>query len=179
MDPRITSFISEAEKNIEARQYAVALEALAAAETIDPNNKSVQMIRDLVKSLQADQARRSPIRRPLTVTVDAKAPAIMNTLPEPLSDVQKRIRSLTGNADYYLSRGAIDNAFESLMRAYLLDPVAPEVLACEERVLPAYRRFHGKSAEETREEWKIDLTTGKPRIASSLFDRLRNGKFLK
>ncbi|MBI5472474.1 MAG: hypothetical protein HY961_09035 [Ignavibacteriae bacterium] len=54
MDERITHFISEAEKNIESRQYGAALEALAAAETIDPENKSVEMIKNLVKSLQVD-----------------------------------------------------------------------------------------------------------------------------
>ena len=177
MDSRITELISDAEKHIESKQYPVALEQLAAAEQIEPDNKSIHMIRELVKSLQAEKIKPSALKRLLSVTVDPKSPrGIKHSAPT--TDAQMRIRSLTSSAEYFLSRGAVDNAFESLMRAYLLDPVAPEVLACEQRVLPAWQKLHGRSVTEAKHEWKLNVAARQQtRTQSSLFERLKHGKF--
>ncbi len=177
MDSRITHLISAAEKSIEARQYAVALEQLAAAEEFEPKNKSIQMIRDLVRSLQSEQPEQFQSGRSLSVTIDPNSPTGMKqNTDEP--DVQKRIRNLTSSAQYFLIRGAVDTAFESLMRAYLLDPLAPEVLACEKRVLPAWQTLHRTPAEPQRER-KPDPIQRTPKPQSSLFERFKSGTLFR
>jgi hypothetical protein len=179
MDSRITELISSAEEHIESKQYAVALEQLSVAEQIEPNNKSIQMIRSLVQSLQLDQKKMSPMKRFFSATVDPKSPTGFSGEPAngQGSGLQKRIRSLTSSAEYFLSRGNVDNAFESLMRAYLLDPLAPEVLACEKRVLPAWHTMHG-TVVGTKQEWKLPAPSVKAKASSSLFERLKGGTFL-
>jgi len=52
--------------------------------------------------------------------------------------VRLRIKELTETAQILLNRGLSESAFETLMRAYLLDPLNPDVLLCEKRVLPAW-----------------------------------------
>ncbi len=179
MDNRITQLISAVEKNIESRQYSLALEQLTAAEEFEPNNKSIKMIRDLVRSLQSDHTAQSQSSRFLSVTIDPKSPTgVKQTTSEPVTDVRTRIRSLTSSAQYFLTRGAVDNAFESLMRAYLLDPVAPEVLACEKSVLPAWQNLHGVSPAGGR-EWNPDLIPHRSNASSSLFERLKSGKLFR
>ena len=178
IDNRITQLISAAEKSIESQQYSLALEQLAAAEEFEPNNKSIKMIRDLVRSLQADHSNQSQSSRCLSVTVDPKSPTgIKQKTGEPVADVRTRIRSLTTSAQYFLTRGAVDNAFESLMRAYLLDPVAPEVLACEKSVLPAWQSLH--DTVTAQREWKPDLIPHSSNPPSSLFERLKLGKLFR
>ncbi len=55
----------------------------------------------------------------------------------PPEDLQARIRHLTSAATRLFERGSYDTAFDSLMKAYLLDPASPHVLACERTLLPA------------------------------------------
>lgn len=178
MDQRITQLISAAEKNIELQQYSLALEQLTAAEEFEPENKSIKMTRDLVRSLQADRPSPSRPSRFLSVTIDPKSPTGIK-LAEPVADVRTRVRSLTTSSQYFLTRGAVDNAFESLMRAYLLDPVAPEVLACEKSVLPAWQNLHGTSPAGAQREWKPDLIPHPSAAPSSLFERLKSGKLFR
>lgn len=52
MDRRVTELISAAERNIEERQFDAAIKQLEAAEQIEPDNKSVELIRSLIDSLQ-------------------------------------------------------------------------------------------------------------------------------
>jgi hypothetical protein len=179
MDSRITQLISEVEKHIESRHYSVALEQLAAAEKIEPNNESIHMIRELVKSLQTEKPKPSAFKPFLFVTVDPKSPTgIRRDHPTPQSGLQKRIRGLTMSAEHFLVRGDVENAFELLMRAYLLDPVAPEVVACEKHVLPAWQKLRGQSVTGVRHEGKLKIAAQQqPNVQSSLFNRLKSGTF--
>lgn len=52
MDRRVTELISAAERNIEERKFDAAIKKLEAAEQIDPENKSVELIRTLINSLR-------------------------------------------------------------------------------------------------------------------------------
>lgn len=178
MNDRVTQLIAAAEKHIESKHYSVALQQLAAAEQIEPDNKSIQMIKELVKSLQAEKAKPTMLNWLLSVTVDPKSPTgIKHDQASPHDDVHKRVRSLTSNAEYFLSRGAVDNAFESLMRAYLLDPLAPEVIACEQRVLPEWQKVHGYSVKEAKHEWSLNVgPSQRAKTPSALFERLKRGK---
>jgi hypothetical protein len=79
-------------------------------------------------------------KKPLSVTIgnDFGKPA---TAGAPLTpqDAEARIVRLTSNAQNYLKRGQSALAFDTLMEAYLLDPVHPLVISCEQAVLPAWR----------------------------------------
>jgi len=61
-------------------------------------------------------------------------------------DVQSQVTRLTGAAEQYLKRGQSALAFDSLMEAYLLDPLNPLVVSCEKNVLPAWESFRNKQS---------------------------------
>jgi hypothetical protein len=81
-------------------------------------------------------------KNPLSVTIgnDFGKPA---TTGAPLTpqNAEARIVRLTSNAQNYLKRGQSALAFDTLMEAYLLDPVHPLVISCEKAVLPAWETF--------------------------------------
>ena len=52
-------------------------------------------------------------------------------------EIERRIKRLTSVATNLFKRGSYAPAFESLMKAYLLDPSSPHVVACEKTLLPA------------------------------------------
>lgn len=180
MDTRVTRLITEAEQFIESRMYGDALDLLADAELIEPDNKSIHLIRELVRSLQPENEKPSALKRLFTFTTQAREPEEPpGSREEQERTIQKRVRNLIVTAEHSLSRGAVDNAFESLMRAYLLDPLSPEVLECERRVLPVWQKLHGTSTPKPHAEWRI--RSGAPNTRQSrgtLFERLRAGKLL-
>lgn len=51
-------------------------------------------------------------------------------------EIDARVRRLTVVATNLFKRGSYQPAFDSLMKAYLLDPASPHVLACEKTLLP-------------------------------------------
>lgn len=63
MDSRIAELIAEAEEHIAAQQYDEALKHLAIAEQLDPKNKSIQMTKGLLKSMQAERSKPSLFKR--------------------------------------------------------------------------------------------------------------------
>jgi predicted Zn-dependent protease len=180
MDSRIAVLISAAEKKIEASKYTEALDHIAAAEQIEPYNRSVRMVKELVKSLMANQKKPTVVQRVLSLTAEFSSGKFFSRQKaEPLSENQRRVRNLTSSADYFMSRGAIDNAFESLMRAYLLDPAAPEVVACEQRILPAWQKEHGPLADTKREQLLAAFPSSNATSESPVFERLKSGKLLE
>ena len=82
------------------------------------------------------------VQTPLTPTVtkDFGKPAHPVAEENGLSPQEKetRILQLTSAAKQLLKLGLNEQAFESLMRAYLLDPMSSHVIACEKAVLPAW-----------------------------------------
>lgn len=90
-------------------------------------------------------------KQPLSVTIGADfAPPL--SAPPSLNagvDVQGQITKLTNAAQQYLKNGQSALAFDSLMEAYLLDPLNERVVSCEKAVLPAwesYRKQHAVGA---------------------------------
>lgn len=179
MNDRVVQLISAAEHAIEEQRYEVAMELLAAAEQIEPDNKSIQMTKELVASLGTERPKRSVLRKVFsTATSSRRQEEAGRDQPAQLAGVQRRVRILTDSADYFFSRGAVDKAFELLMRAYLLDPLAPEVLACEERILPAWQRLHHFTSDEVRNE--SDRQADKlPKTRSSFLERIRSRKLFR
>jgi hypothetical protein len=136
-----------------AGKVETALEQLAIAQGLEPDNKYILAVIERANAMhrgtsqRGSTAPRSPDaesgrHRYLSITVGKEFESgIRSSRPEPQltpEELRLRVHQLVVNADALLSRGQSESAFESLMKAYLLDPLAPEVLSCEKRVLPAW-----------------------------------------
>lgn len=143
---RASELIRTAEKFIGEHRYDIAAEQLTRAQRIDPSNPYIPAILARVQRLQTGtrDALHSGERGFFEPTVGAEHADGVRPPEQSAASVDRWIAS----ADAYLRRGALDNAFESLMNAYMLDPLNPTVVACEERVLPAWEkaRAEGKSS---------------------------------
>lgn len=151
-DSRTATFaIREAERLIAAGEYERALERLSTAQKLDPDNKYIMAIIDRIGGLQAHrpigefQAGRTSTpkstrdgSRYLGITVGSEFGN--GILSGEAGGGQSDVRALTMSAEIYLKQGLLNKAFEQLMQAYLLDPVHPAVLACEQHILPSWEK---------------------------------------
>jgi hypothetical protein len=132
--------IRAAERHIDAHEYALAIEKLGVAQSLDPNNVYINAIIERIHRLVAEES--GPLRY-LGVTV---GPEYDNGIKSAADtgqsgdDVEANVRKLTKRASDLVRRGAYETAFDSLMSAYLLDPVSPLVIECEKIVLPALEK---------------------------------------
>jgi predicted Zn-dependent protease len=172
MDGRIALLITKAEHHIEQQRYKEAEECVAAAEHIDPMNRSVRMLRELLSTLQKNDRRKSALLRFFPRTL--RKPSVAARAPLSSAEISKRVRSLVSSADHYLSRGAIENAFDALTRAQVLDPSHPDVIACEKRVMPCWRKLRGSELDASA----TTLPLSNNNIQSPLFERLKKGTLL-
>lgn len=142
-----TEFIRAAEKFIAANNYQLALKQLTVAQRLDPKNNYIKAIIDRVHSLQNEPLSESgDDQRYLSITVGNEFPGGIKAAPaeEPLSPkaLQSKVKHLVNMAEKYLEKGSYESAFDSLLKAYLLDPASPYVAACEKTVLPAWQESH-------------------------------------
>jgi hypothetical protein len=158
-----TDLVRSAEKFIASGKFALAQEQLASAQVLDPDNQYIAAILDRIKALQqADppvtvepsslsQETGTDSQRYLSVTVGTEFKNGVRSAEEKAaespSQLQTRIRRLTNAADGFLESGSLKNAFESLMKAYLLDPMSPYVIACEKTILPAWEHMQSSSPD--------------------------------
>jgi hypothetical protein len=132
--------IRAAERHIEAHEYALAIEKLGVALRLDPDNMYINAIIERVHRLVAED---SGQLRYLGVTVGTQfengiKPS--NDAAQSGEDLEASVRKLTKKASELVRRGAYETAFDSLMSAYLLDPISPLVIECEKVVLPALEK---------------------------------------
>ncbi len=59
------------------------------------------------------------------------------------------MKRLTSVATNLFKRGSYEPAFESLMKAYFLDPTSPHVLACEKTLMPALEMLRQRGSFST------------------------------
>jgi hypothetical protein len=148
--------IRSAEKLAASGRFDFAVEQLAVAQQLDPGNKYIHAIIDRIRVLQnisengnskLDIQTEKPTQ--LSVTVGRQfADGIRSSEDDQRftpDDIHTKIRFLTNMADQYLENGSSDKAFDSLMKAYLLDPLSPYVIATEKTVLPAWEHNRGQS----------------------------------
>ena len=150
---RVSELLRSAEKQLISGHSELALDQLRRAQELDPENQYIEVIIQRAElaaqtssgprfqEVMGDAGHRSS--RYLSVTVGEEVTG--GGLPgsprrEALSgeETARRIRELTETAQVLLNRGLRESAFDTLMRAYLLDPLNPEVLSCEKKVLPAW-----------------------------------------
>jgi hypothetical protein len=160
----VIQLIQTAEKYIGKRRYQLAIEQLTVAQKLEPENTYIQAIIDRVNDLRNKGQSDS---YPLSVTVGPEFKEGIRT-PEdetPLTpkDLEVQIRHLTTVAENFLEKHSYENAFDTLMKAYLLDPMSPYVIACERIVLPAWERVRNK-----KNSWQPDNPTGTPSPFSSI-----------
>lgn len=141
--------IRSAEKLAASGRYDHAIEQLSVAQRLDPDNKYIQAIIDRIRVVQNStqeeprtQESVNESSRPLSVTVGRNFVTGIKSHEDELAlapeDVHARVKFLTNMAERYLENGSSEKAFDSLMNAYLLDPLSPYVLASEKNVLPAW-----------------------------------------
>ena len=145
-----SELIRSAEKFIASGKLALAKEQLSIAQALDPNNSYIPAILDRLDVLESRVVADASFmqdqggKRYLSVTVGSEfrngVKAFRDEPQASAKEIQNRIRRLTSAAENFLENGAYKNAFESLMKAYLLDPLSPYVVACERTVLPAWER---------------------------------------
>jgi hypothetical protein len=157
----VSDLIRSAERFIASGKFSLATDQLTNAQLLDPDNMYIPAILARIQVLQqANHSGRPGLQdandpqntRYLSVTVGNE---FQNGIRGPLEDrqsppkdLQTRIRALTNVAENFLENGLCKNAFDSLMKAYLLDPMSPYVIACEKSILPAWERLR-KSANNT------------------------------
>jgi hypothetical protein len=131
----VSQYVRTAEQLLEAGKYAMALEALSVAQELEPHDASVRAILDRALMLQAQSSSRC-----LTVTVGNEFARGTRTAEDEVAlspqEIHARVQYLVDIADVFLGRGMTESALDSLLRAYLLDPLAPEVISSEQRILP-------------------------------------------
>ena len=153
----VSDIIRSAEKFLSEGRYDVALEQLSQARGLDPSNQYIDAIIVRAQNLRATQINPTQGRDPalegsryLSVTIGKEFRAGIRPEEGGSSEqIRLQIRQLTDTAAVLLSRGLSESAFDSLMKAYLLDPMNPDVIACEARVLPAWeqvRQAHGAAS---------------------------------
>lgn len=147
-DDSITQLIRSAERFISQRKFTFAREQLGVARTIDPKNSYIDAIMERITVLEHQNSRAAASTPAgedyLSVSVGPEFAGGVRESDPFLSnpEIQTRIRQLTTMAERLMDRGSLESAFDSLMKAYLLDPVSPYVLSCERNVLPAWQALH-------------------------------------
>jgi hypothetical protein len=71
-------------------------------------------------------------------------------------DMKARVQRLVMVANNLFHRGSYETAFDSLMKAYLLDPTDPHVIACEQLLLPAWEMMRKRGTLGDSEIMKMN-----------------------
>lgn len=151
----VKELIRTAERYIASQEYDIALEKLTRAKQLEPSNTYIQAIIERINALDSmnreiagvsNSAPTNDSHRYLSVTVGKE----FDNGIQSLADVQRRVKRLTGAASQLLERGAYETAFETLMKAYLLDPTSPDVIECEKTLLPTWESMRKKNSPPTQ-----------------------------
>lgn len=152
VDQSITHLIRSAERFISQQKFELARNQLDVARQLAPRNSYIGAIIERLSELETVVSR--PTALTLSPTIDPRSAAGFLTpeSPDESREVQTRVRQLTSAAERSLEEGSVENAFNSLMKAYLLDPVSPFVLSCEKTLLPVWENAHPSSPSHAAEE---------------------------
>ena len=171
----VMGFIRAAEKFMSAGKYALALDQLLLAQKLEPKNQYIGAIIERAEALRSGTGGRGKHHasskepgRFLSVTVGKEFKDGIRRSGEEAGltpqETRAKVLQLVKSADELLGRGQSENAFDALMKAYLLDPVAPEVIACEGKVLPVWelsRKQRGVGNAQLSDEQRLDSLKGK------------------
>jgi hypothetical protein len=128
-----SEFIRAAERSIASGDLNLALQQIANARSIDPQNEYLDAI---VERIDVLASRATPAGKNGFFQVPL-AQASEPEQPQMTPELQARVKRLTNVAINLFERGSYETAFDSLMKAYLLDPTSTYVMNCERTLLPA------------------------------------------
>jgi hypothetical protein len=153
----VGAIIRRAEQMIASGDYSHAQQHLAEAWTLDPGNPYIPAIVErisLLKKMSRQESSKigrieeSP--RYLSISLGKEFPGGVrpaeNQAPVADDELQTRIRRLTTVAVNLFERGSNGPALQSLTKAYLLDPMHPDVIACEQKLVPAWEALRKQTA---------------------------------
>lgn len=187
----ISQYVRTAEKLLAAGRYQTALDALSVAQEFYPHNSSLPNIIERVLVLEAksggnDAAQQEGSngngrRHTLSVRVGKQYESALRDEEAPLSagEVHARVKILVNAANVFLGRGLNESAFESLMRAYLLDPLAPEVISGEQKILPVLEVMGNRPGGKASSHTSAEDRTEKSNSASLNEAPLKRGSLLR
>ena len=155
----ISEIIRQAEKQIASSNLDRARELLSQARFTYPGNEYITAILERIDLLEHQPVSASASQKAVSVSLPESAQA------PPLDTTAMQVKRLTKVACTLNARGSVGPAFESLMNAYLLDPLSPDVLAAEQVILPA--------VELMRERGMV--TTQAPTTAQLLHQHVSSG----
>ena len=151
----VTEIIKKAEKHIAAGDLNRAKTLLEDAQKTDPENEYINAIFERVMLLDSREGE-TPVHELQTLPAEHVAtvpPPVHAVLPE--DEVQKQVKHLTTMARDLFERGSFDSAFDSLMKAFMLDPLSKDVAREESVIVPAFELMKKRgtltaSANESR-----------------------------
>jgi hypothetical protein len=153
----VGGIIRRAEQMIASGDYSHAQQEIADAWTLEPGNPYIPAIVERISLLQKMSRHESSKigrieggPRYLSISIGKEFPGGVrpaeNQTPVVDEELQTRIRRLTTVAVDLFERGSNGPALQSLMKAYLLDPMHPDVIACEQKLLPAWEALKKETA---------------------------------
>jgi len=184
----VSEVIRCAERYISAGEFSDALERLMEAKRSQPDNVYIQAIIERAESLRKEAKRlvsdskklqsgsQAGSNRYLSVTVGNQyKEGVRKDVEEPEAEeegVEARVSQLTVVAWKLFEQGSYESAFQSLMKAYMLDPTSPSVLECEKTLLPAWEMLRRREMDPTpgasaQEPSPAPLTNGTSALKSS------------
>ncbi len=134
----VTEIIKKAEKHIAAGDLGRAKALLEDAQKTEPDNEYIIAIFERVMLLDS-RDEDAPAHELLIPQVEHEV-----TVPQPAhillpeDEVQQQVKHLTTMARDLFERGSFDSAFDSLMKAFMLDPLSKDVAREESVIVPAF-----------------------------------------
>lgn len=145
----IREIVRVAEKHIEAREFDLAMQKLSMAQRMEPDNIYITAIVERIHRIASESSNGG---RFLGLTVGNEFEDGIKQADEkarPAEGVDMLIRRLTAKATELIRQGAYETAFDSLMNAYLLDPVSPTLMESEKTLLPAIEMMRRQKTGKT------------------------------
>lgn len=154
----VGEIIQQAERHIASREFDRAQERLAEAWRQAPGNPYIPAIVERMEILQSLMRHESTKRYDISDPARFLALSVGKEFPGGIrqssggggtaaqEELSAKVRRLTTVALSLLERGSAETAFETLMKAYVVDPMNPEIVSCASRILPVWEAERARSS---------------------------------
>jgi len=133
----VAEIIKKAEKQIAAGDLGRARTLLENAQKTEPHNEYINAILERVVFLEAREEEPPAQNAPGAAIEHEIAIAQVAEQMVQEDEVQIQVKRLTKMAHDQFEHGSYDSAFDSLMNAFILDPLSKEVAQAESVIVPA------------------------------------------
>jgi hypothetical protein len=142
----VSDTIRKAEKHIAGGNLEKAKQLLEQARQNEPNNEYIEAILERVTLLGLRE------EEPPAETSGAPASTPAIPVAAAVDEVARQVQQLTSMARDLYAHGSVETAFESLMNAYMLDPLSREVVQAEQLILPAVEMMRKRGTVTVQKE---------------------------